>query len=154
GNPRHALLESHRGRILATDGTVLAQSVGGKRTYAFGPALAQQVGYISVRYGTSGIEDAFDRVLTPPDTTGDPMAQLDEIRAALRGQAYVSQGADVVTTIVPSVQRQLFDLLSQYPRAAGVVLDPRSGAVLAMASVPSYDPNDLDANFAALTGDA
>ena len=30
-NPRHALLDASRGRILATDGTVLAQTVGGKR---------------------------------------------------------------------------------------------------------------------------
>src|SRR6516165_10832578 len=36
GNPRHALLDSRRGRILATDGTVLAQTSGGKRRYPFG----------------------------------------------------------------------------------------------------------------------
>ncbi len=152
-NPRHGLLDAYRGRILATDGTVLAQSAGSTRSYAMGPALAQTLGYLSVRYGTSGIEDAFDRALTPPDTTGDPVAQLDEIRAALRGDTLVSRGADVVTTIVPAVQRQLFAELSHYPRAAGVVLDPRSGAVLAIASVPSYDPNGIDAEFAALTAD-
>lgn len=153
GNPRHALLDAHRGRILATDGSVLAESTDGKRTYPLGAALAQPLGYVSVRYGTSGIEDAFDRALTPPDTTGDPVAQLDEIRAALRGETMISKGADVVTTIVPAVQQQLYGLLAQYPRAAGVVLDPRSGAVLALASVPSYDPNDLDADFAALERD-
>jgi peptidoglycan glycosyltransferase len=153
GNPRHALLDSRRGRILATDGTVLAQTSGGKRRYPFGAATAQLVGYVSIRYGTSGLEDAFDRALTPPDTSGDPFAQLDEIRSALRGQWKVPPGADVVTTVVPAVQQQLFGLLSQYPRAAGVVLDPRSGAVLALASVPSYDPNSVEANFATLTHD-
>ncbi len=55
-NPRHALLDAGRGRILATDGTVLAQTVGGKRLYPLGAQLAQTVGYTSVRYGTSGIE--------------------------------------------------------------------------------------------------
>jgi penicillin-binding protein A len=152
-NPRHALLDVHRGRILATDGTVLAQTQGGKRVYPMGSAAAQPVGYLSARYGTSGLEDAFDRALTPPDTTGDPTAQLDEIRAALRGDAVISRGADVVTTIVPSVQERLYDLLAQYPKAAGVVLDPRSGAVLAMASVPSYDPNDFDSLFPSLERD-
>lgn len=152
-NPRHALLDAHRGRILATDGSVLAESSGGARRYPMGAALAQTVGYVSTRYGTSGIEDAFDRALTPPDTAGDPMAQLAAIRAALHGQTVVSPGADVVTTIVPAVQQRLYDLLSKYPRAAGVALDPQTGAVLAIASVPSYDPNDFDANFSALTAD-
>ncbi len=153
GNPRHALLNAHRGRILATDGTVLAESAGAARRYPMGAALAQTVGYVSTRYGTSGIEAAYDRALTPPDSAGDPAAQLEAIRAALRGESAISPGADVVTTIVPAVQQRLYDLLSQYPRAAGVAIDPRSGAVLAIASVPSYDPNDFDSEFAALSAD-
>src|SRR5271166_4769160 len=97
-NPRHALLDARRGRILATDGTVLAQTLGSKRNYPFGESLAHTLGYVSTRYGTSGIEDAYDRALTPADTTGDPLAQLDEIRAALTGASLVTHGADVVTT--------------------------------------------------------
>ncbi|MBV8372110.1 MAG: hypothetical protein JOY69_02520, partial [Candidatus Eremiobacteraeota bacterium] len=60
-NPRHALLDAYRGRILATDGSVLAQTIGTARTYAMPSALAQTLGYVSARYGTTGIEDAFDR---------------------------------------------------------------------------------------------
>jgi peptidoglycan glycosyltransferase len=58
-----------------------------------------------------------------------------------------------VTTIVPPVQTQLYQLLSRYPRAAGVALDPRTGAVLALASVPSYDPNALNDEFSSLLQD-
>jgi len=152
-NPRHTLLDAFRGRILATDGTVLAENDGSTRAYPMGAALAQTVGYVSVRYGTSGIEDAYDRALTPPDTTGDLLAQLDEIRAAVRGESYVTRGADVVTTIVPAVQERLFQLLAPQSRAAGVVLDPRTGAILAIASVPSYDPRAVENEFAALTSD-
>lgn len=153
-NPRHALLDTRRGSILATDGTVLAQMRGNRRVYPFGPALAQTIGYVSARYGTSGIEDAYDRALTPADTAGDPAAQLDEIMTAFQGRSTKSRGADVVTTIVPSIQRELWAALSRHERAAGIVLDPSSGAVLAIASVPSFDPEKYDAEFPQLQDDS
>ncbi|HKU68007.1 MAG TPA: penicillin-binding transpeptidase domain-containing protein [Candidatus Baltobacteraceae bacterium] len=153
-NPRHALLGAHRGRILAGDGTVLAQTAGGKRVYPFGASLAQTVGYVSERYGTSGLEDAYDRALTPSDTTGDFGAQIGQIAEAFAGKSSLSRGADVVTTIQPQIQNELYSLLSGYSRGAGVVLDPRSGAVLALASVPGFDPNALPAQFPSLRADS
>lgn len=153
-NPRHALLAGRRGRILATDGTVLAQSVGDTRVYPFAQSLSQTLGYVSARYGTSGVEDAYDRALTPAETTGDPMAQFQEITAALQGRSSVSRGADVVTTIVPAIQKTLYARLSTHARGAGVVLDPASGAVLAIASVPAFDPNTIETGFAALNANA
>jgi len=152
-NPRHQLLAQHRGRILASDGTVLAQTAGETRQYPLGASLAQTVGYASQRYGTSGIEDAYDEALTPPDTTGQPDAQLAQIIEAFSGRAVVPHGADIITTINPAIQAQLFSLLDEHARGAGVVLDPRSGAVLAIASVPSYDPNGFDAAFPSLSHD-
>ncbi|HLX26393.1 MAG TPA: penicillin-binding protein 2 [Candidatus Cybelea sp.] len=152
-NPRHALLDPQRGTILASDGTVLAQTRNGKRAYPLGAELAHAVGYDSLRYGTTGIEASFDRALTSPDYSGDALAQIAGLVATLRGDRPASRGADVVTTIVPKIQANLYRLLSQYPRAAGVVLDPRTGAVLALASVPSYDPNDFDAQFPTLSVD-
>lgn len=152
-NPRHALLGAHRGRILASDGTVLARTAGQKRVYPLGGSLAQTVGYVSERYGTSGLEDAYDRALTPPDTTGDVAAQFAQIVEAIGGKASVSRGADIVTTIEPAVQNVLFQQLSQYARGAGVVLDPRTGAVLALSSVPTFDPNALSQVFPSLSHD-
>ncbi|HEY8313015.1 MAG TPA: penicillin-binding transpeptidase domain-containing protein [Candidatus Baltobacteraceae bacterium] len=152
-NPRHALLGQHRGRILASDGTVLAQSLKGKRAYPLGASLAQTVGYVSPRYGTSGIEDAYDRSLSPPDTTGDVLSQFEDLGAALTGKTLDVRGADVVTTIDPAIQASLFGELSAHARAAGVVLDPRTGAILAIASVPSFDPNALANEFPSLNHD-
>ena len=153
-NPRHALLDQHRGRILASDGTVLAQTIKNHRLYPFGSSLAQTVGYTSSRYGTYGIEDAYDLALTPPDTTGDLGAQVAQIVQAFSGATAQTAGADVVTTLNMRIQQTLQAQLVQYPRAAGIVLDPSSGAVLAIASVPSFDPNQTDALLPTLNHDA
>jgi peptidoglycan glycosyltransferase len=150
-NPRHALLDLHRGRIMTSDGTVLAHTVHGKREYPFGPMLAHTVGYVSQRYGTSGLEDAYDSALTPPDTTGDLSAQLGQIGAAIGGRNAEPRGADVVTTLSMPIENSLYAELSQHARGAGIVFDPRTGAVLAMASVPTFDPNTVDTSFAALS---
>lgn len=153
-NPRHALLSAYRGRILASDGTVLAQTIGGRRRYPLGASLAQTVGYVSTRYGTSGLEDAYDGALTPADTTGDVAAQAGAIADAFRGGSAVARGADVITTIDPAIQSELYGDLSAHARAAGIVLDPSSGAVLAIASVPAFDPNQVAAVFPSLLHDA
>jgi len=149
-NPRHAQVAVGRGSILASDGEPLAVSRGAKRVYPHGALVAQAVGYASSRYGTSGVEDAFDRALTAHTDAVDTFTQLRQILAGTHG---APRGADVVTTIDLVVQRALVAGLSQHARAAGVVLDPRSGAVLAIASVPSYDPNRLEALWPALLHD-
>ncbi len=149
-NPRHAAIAVGRGSILASDGTPLAFTRGAVRVYPQGPLLAQVVGYASGRYGTAGLEDAFDSVLTAHTDALDPLAQLQQIFAGTRG---APRGADVVTTLDLQVQKALVAGIGRYARAAGVVLDPRTGAVLALASVPSYDPNRLDANWTSLRTD-
>ncbi len=148
-DPRVAQLAERRGTIRASDGTVLAVSRGGLRRYPEGAAFAHVVGYSSPRYGTFGIEDAFDRALSAARPANDPFAQA----IAFFGPRTLPRGADVVTTLDVRIQRALVASLSAYPRGAGVVLDPRTGAVLAMASVPAFDPNRLATQFSQLTKD-
>lgn len=149
-NPRHAAIAVGRGSILASDGTPLAVTRGAKRVYPQGALVAQAVGYASSRYGTSGLEDAYDHELTAHTDAVDPLSQLAQILAGRHG---APRGADVVTTLDLTVQNALVAGLSRHARAAGIVLDPRTGAVLALASVPSYDPNRLDALWPALVKD-
>ncbi|HEY0393345.1 MAG TPA: penicillin-binding protein 2 [Candidatus Elarobacter sp.] len=143
-NPRHTHIAVGRGSILASDGEPLAVSRGEKRVYPHGALVVHAVGYASATYGTTGLEDAFDRALTAHTDAVDPLTQLGQIVAGSHG---APRGADVVTTLDLVVQRALVAGLSRHARAAGVVLDPRSGAVLALAAVPSYDPNQLDAQW-------
>jgi peptidoglycan glycosyltransferase len=148
-NPRNSDLAVNRGAIVAADGTPLALSRDGRRRYPQGALTAHVVGYASPRFGTAGLEDAFDRVLAPPRAQPGPLAEVWSLLTAPPGP----RGADLVTTIDLPVQRALAAGLARHPRAAGVVLDPRSGAVLALAAVPAFNPNHLDRDWATLLAD-
>lgn len=151
-NPRSHADPAHLGAILARDGTVLAQSTGGVRAYPFGPALAQTVGYASSRYGASGLESAYAEILSG---AGDDTGLAERVRELLdrRSHSTVARRGRVVTAISPAIQAELWRRLSAFPRAAGVVLDPRNGDVLAMASVPSFEPTGIDGRFQTLSSD-
>ena len=149
-NPRRAMLATGRGSIVASDGTPLAITRGEKRVYPQSDIIVHAVGYASAQYGTFGLEDAFNSVLAARPIANDPIAQA---RAVFGGKHPEPRGADVVTTIDIPIQRALMAGLSQHARAAGVVLDPRTGAVLALGSVPVFDPNKLGAQFPKLLVD-
>ncbi len=141
-------LRAERGAILTRDGVVLAQSVpaGGlyRRTYPAGSLAAHVVGYYSARYGRAGIEAAENDVLAGHRAFGDFQAAMDE---ALGRPAV---GSDVVLTIDSRVQSAAQRALGRR-RGACVVLDPRTGSVLALASSPTYQPRSVDARWTALS---
>jgi peptidoglycan glycosyltransferase len=149
-NPRRADNATGRGTIVARDGTPLALTRNGRRVYPLGTIAAHVIGYASQRYGTAGLEDAFDRVLTASAANAGPAT---EISSLLGGGRTAPQGAEIVTTIDLDVQRALAAALGQRARAAGIVMDPRSGAVLALAATPVFDPNTLDRNWKSLIAD-
>jgi peptidoglycan glycosyltransferase len=135
---------------VASDGTPLAITREGRRRYPLGRLTAHVIGYASPRYGTAGLEDAFDRVLTPPRAQPGP---INEILSLLPGGPGAPRGADVVTTLDVDVQGALANALALRARAAGVVMDPRTGAVLALAATPSFDPNTLERDWPQLIAD-
>ena len=149
-NPRRHDIADGRGSIVTTDGTPLAFTRNGRRLYPRGKATAHVVGYASARFGTAGIEDAFDRVLAAPRADRGPFGEMWSL---LTGADTAPHGANVVTTLDLGVQQTLASALARHARAAGVVLDPRTGAVLAIAAVPSFDPNALDRDWSTLVHD-
>lgn len=129
-----------RGRILDSRGVVLAEDVTGSngqrlRDYPQ-PLAAPFVGYQSADLGSAGLERAFDAELSglvPP-------SPLDELLRKFRGQSY--DPSDIVTSIDMRLQAEAMRLLGNR-RGAVVALDPTTGRVLALASTPTFDPNQL-----------
>lgn len=127
-----------RGEILAADGAVLAESVRRsdgtyERRYPMGSLFAAPVGYSSVSRGSTGIERYRDEALE-----GQLGGGLQRLLNQLQG--IEPTGDTVKTTLVPSAQRAAVSALAGREGAV-VALDPRTGAVEAMASSPSYEPN-------------
>jgi peptidoglycan glycosyltransferase len=132
-----------RGAITASDGTVLAQSTPSNdafqynRTYPGGSIYAPITGYFSVvsRAG-HGIEASENQLLTGQTDS----LWYQRLRALFTGQA--NHGATIETSIDTTLQRLAVRLLAGR-RGAVVALDPHTGRILALASSPSYDPNQL-----------
>ncbi len=151
GNPRLALAAEriHWGRILDRRLAVLADSqrVGGQqvRRYPSGDLFAHALGYRSGRYGLAGVESQYD-----PALLGLPARDPWEALQEAFGQP--ARGDDLVLTLDTSVQQVAAQALGGR-RGAVVVLDPRTGAVLALLSRPSFDPAAVDARWDAITHD-
>ena len=142
-NPRlvSAIRDRPRGQIVDSAGNVLAESVrtadGYQRRYS-DRSLAHVVGYASFKYGASGLEAAYADSLVGQDP-GDPLATW---RARYLGERE-SPGA-IVLGIDPKVQKAALDALTVTgKRGAIIALDPRTGAILASVSLPSYDANAI-----------
>lgn len=112
-SPSSATSSAERGAVTAADGDVLAQTQSNTRNYPLGAAASPLVGSVYTQDAPEGIEQVY----------------ADDLLA----------GKDVQLTIDARIQQEAFDALGSNTGAV-VVLDPQTGAVLAMASTPAYDP--------------
>jgi len=150
-NPRLAIAaeQTRWGRILDRHLAVLADSAvrGGlqARRYVDGPLYANLLGYRSSRYGLDGLEARYD-----PELLGLPAA--DPWETLLEAFGRPRRGNDLVLTIDAVVQQAAAQALGS-GRGAVVALDPRSGAVLALVSRPTFDPASVDTRWLALARD-
>ena len=142
----HTIMRSayvKRGSIFTSDGVTLAESLQQEdgtftRSHPNGGLAAHAVGYYSSQYGQTGVEATMNETLTGAK---DYSSWANAV-ASLAG--ITQPGNSVKLTIDSTIQRAAEDALSGM-KGAIVVLDPRTGAVLAWASAPGYNPDDIEA---------
>ena len=92
-------------------------------------AFSNVVGYWSIKYGTYGVENTMNEVLT---------------HSASREKD--KKGADVSLTLDAGLQKKAYDLISDFTGSA-VVLNAKTGEILALASSPSFNANALEEDW-------
>ncbi len=147
--PRGSIFDA-RGQLLASSQVIDGVST---RTYA-DPAFSHVVGYASLRFGATAVEAAWDDLLTGRT---DPNPLRDLLNDILARQP---DPHDLTLTI----DRRLQDFAAAQLGSnvgAVVAIDPRTGAILAMVSSPTYDatgfsgnPDTAQAAFDAVVGTA
>ncbi|MGV3758798.1 MAG: peptidoglycan D,D-transpeptidase FtsI family protein [Actinomycetota bacterium] len=130
-----------RGTVTTADGVVIAESVPSddrfelQRRYPEGSLFAGITGYFSFTLGSAGVEKTYNDELAGRtlDLSFQNLSDLfvDKERVG-----------NLVLTVRADLQRLATDLLGQREGSV-VAVDPRTGAILAMVSYPTYDPNQL-----------
>jgi penicillin-binding protein A len=146
-------LGRERGTIITRDGAVVAESIQDKddptvfqRSYPYGELYAHIVGYDSLLFGTTGLE-----ATRGDDLTSYRDATISGVLSALFGDDLRPKGLRL--TIDNSLQRIASDALGEQ-RGAVIAINPATGAILALVSKPSFDPNALIGIGAADVGQA
>jgi peptidoglycan glycosyltransferase len=130
---------SDRNNTILTDTIVGADGRTARRYPTDNPsAFTPVLGVVNSRYGVSGLEASYAEYLT-----GDRNIIGRFVRML---NAQPAKGDNLELTIDASLQQDVAAILAGRI-GAGIVLDPRTGAVLAMVSTPSYNPNDLTSNL-------
>ncbi|MGB3185886.1 MAG: penicillin-binding protein 2 [Ornithinimicrobium sp.] len=147
-NNRRTLVENYnreRGAILIDSETIARSEqtdgdLGWIRTYPAGSQFAHITGYYSFIYGPgAGLERSENSLLAGTDDSLFYRRIVDMITGT------EPRGATLELTIDPAVQQAAEDALGDR-QGAVVALDPETGAILALVSRPSYDPNALSSH--------
>lgn len=129
---------SERGEIYTIDGKVIAKSeeIDGQlkyeRLYPFADLYAHTTGFFSFQYGADGLERYYNDQLAGQTET-QRFNSLEDIFTV------TDTSADLIITINHSIQKTAKEALGER-KGSVVLVDPRTGAILAFWSYPSYDP--------------
>jgi peptidoglycan glycosyltransferase len=140
-----AQFQQLRGALISADGETLAQSVPShdqylyQREYPEGSLFGQITGYFSFTYGSDGLEREYNSLLTQTSGPVTLPLSLHQVKTFFTSQPTPD---NLHITVLSRLQKlAATELDGRY--GAVVAIAPRTGAVLAMYSGPSYDPNPL-----------
>lgn len=123
-----------------------------ERVYPQGPASASLVGYVTNDGAAGGgLESMMDKALKGKAgySVFEKAPDGSKIPGGRQGGVKAVDGEDVILTVNSTVQWYAQNALAQRMSEMGaqsgtvVVMDAKSGKVLALASYPTYDPNDI-----------
>lgn len=150
-NQRDAIKRNEvlRGSIFDRNGEMLAYSEREgqiqTRIYTKGEVLAPLLGYVNPQYNVAGLEQSLDERLNtmPVQSTIKKMFGIDKEE---------KKGNDVTLTVDTRLQEFAYDLFGDR-KGAIVVLDCKTGEILADVSKPSYDVNSLNSIWDQIVND-
>ncbi|MGJ8655765.1 MAG: penicillin-binding protein 2 [Akkermansiaceae bacterium] len=101
--------------------------------------------YIGDPYGEDGIEKSMNDELTGREGIKTILKNDKGVTLGIVDYQPPAKGSDIYLTLDARLQQITETILEQYGvgKGAAVVMDPNSGEILAMASVPNYNPNDF-----------
>jgi cell division protein FtsI/penicillin-binding protein 2 len=128
------------------------------RYYPEGEFLSQVLGFVGYKDGSDekeglyGIEKYLQKVLagTPGSISGEADKRGAWITAGDRSYTPAEDGSNLILTIDRSIQHQVENVLRESVETHGaesgvaIVADPKTGAILAMADYPSFNPNEYN----------
>lgn len=121
------------------------------RHYPMGRLTANLVGFTSLdNHGLEGIELAYDKPLSGSAARNVFFADVRRRPIRLKEQeGILTNGVGIILTIDSTIQQFVRDELQkqyesyQAESAVAIVADPKTGAILAMVSLPDFDPADI-----------
>lgn len=102
--------------------------------------------------GKTGLESIYEKELHGINGISIQVVSNGKLGSIIAKQE-VQDGKDIKTTLDMKVQQQVYEQLKQ-DEAAGVAMNSKTGEVLALVSMPSYDPNDFSLGLSTKSWDA
>ncbi|WP_035292337.1 penicillin-binding transpeptidase domain-containing protein [Clostridium sp. KNHs214] len=106
------------------------------RKYLYNDLFVHTLGYENEKYGLTGMEKRYDKELMALDS-------IDIYNVFnFKNKDTEKKGYNLITSLDYNIQKKAYDLLGDN-KGAVVVLNPKTGEVLAMVSKPGFNPNEL-----------